>query len=255
MGVGEGAACHERGHDRDAGELGQSAQLLGGVRLDDAATDVQHRTTRLDDEPSGLAHLLRVRAGDGAIARQVEVVGPLERRLRLQSVLRHVDQNRTRTTRRGEVEGLGDRTRDLAWVSHEVVVLGDRHRDAADVGLLEGVGADRLAGDLTGHRHHRDRVHVGVGDRGDEVGRTRTRGRHADADASRRLGESLGCVACTLLVAHEDVTYLRGVHERVVERKDRASRNAEDDVDPGVLQRADEALGSGHGLAHGVLWS
>ena len=38
------------------------------------------------------------------------------------------------------------------------------------------------AGHLAGHRDHRHRVHVGVGDRGDQVGRARAAGRHADAD-------------------------------------------------------------------------
>lgn len=54
------------------------------------------------------------------------------------------------------------------------VVLGDRHRDTRDVGFLEAVGADEMAGHLTGDRDHRDRVHLGVGERGHQVGGTRT---------------------------------------------------------------------------------
>ena len=62
---------------------------------------------------------------------------------------------------------------------HQVVVLGDRHRDAGDVGFLEGVGADQRRGHLAGDRDDGDGVHLGVGDRGDQVGGARTRGGHA----------------------------------------------------------------------------
>jgi hypothetical protein len=44
--VGERAAGHERRDDRDAGQLGEHAQLGGGARLEHAAADVQHRALR-----------------------------------------------------------------------------------------------------------------------------------------------------------------------------------------------------------------
>ena len=44
--VGERAARHQRGDDRDAGQLGELAQLVGGARLEDAAADVEHRAAR-----------------------------------------------------------------------------------------------------------------------------------------------------------------------------------------------------------------
>ena len=63
-------------------------------------------------------------------------------------------------------------------------------------------------------------------------------------------GVALGRVAGALLVADEDVAHRRRVHERVVGRQDRAAGDAEDDVDSGVLQRADQALGSGDLVGH-----
>ena len=63
------------------------------------------------------------------------------------------------------------------------------------------IAARHLAGD----RDDRHRVHVGVGDRGDQVGRARARGRHADADPAGRLRVALGRVAGALLVADQDV--------------------------------------------------
>ena len=146
---------------------------------------------------------------------------------------------------RGHVERLGQRARDLRRVGDEVVVLRDGHRDAPDVGLLEGVGADRLARHLAGDRDDGHRVHVGVGQRRDEVGRPRSRRRHADADATGRRRIPLGGVPGALLVAHEDVPHRGGVHQRVVGRQDRAAGDAEDGVDAEVLQRLDQGLRAG----------
>ena len=84
----------------------------------------------------------------------------------------------------------GDRAGDVLGAGDEEAVLGDRHRDAADVGLLEGVRPDRRGGDLAGDGDDRHRVHVGVGDRRDEVRGARAGRRHADADLAGRDARS-----------------------------------------------------------------
>ena len=147
-----------------------SLELLRGARADGAAADVEHRAARLEHQPGRLADLLGVRAGHRAVAGQVQLGRPVERRHRLQRRLRDVDEHRAGAAGAGDVEGLGDPARDLVGVGDQEVVLGDRHRDAADVGLLEGVGADRGGADLAGDGDDRDRVHVRVRDRGDQVG-------------------------------------------------------------------------------------
>ncbi len=78
---------------------------------------------------------------------------------------------------RGNVDAVGD----------EEVVLGDRHRDAGDVGFLERVRADERAADLSGDGHDRNGVHLRVGERRHEVGRTGTGRRHTDAHLAGRL--------------------------------------------------------------------
>ena len=242
--VGEGAARHQRRDDRDAGELGEQPQLLAGAGADHAAADVEHRPARLEQQPGGLADLLGVRPGHGPVAGQVQLGRPRERGLRLERGLGDVDEHRTGATGRGDVERLGDHARDLVGVGDQEVVLGDRHRDAADVGLLEGVGADRGRGHLAGDGDHRHRVHVGVGDRRDQVGRARAAGGHADADLAGGDGVPLRGVAGALLVAHQDVPDL-GVVEGVVRRQDRAAGDAEDVLRAGALERLDQALRAG----------
>ena len=99
--VGEGAARHQRGDHRHAGELGQLAQLARGAGADRAAADVEHRAARLEDQPGGLADLLGVRAGDRPVAGQVQLGRPGERR--------HAPA--ARTWRRRPAPGPGDRSR------------------------------------------------------------------------------------------------------------------------------------------------
>ena len=96
------------------------------------------------------------------------------------------------------------------------------------------------------------RVHVRVGDRGDEVGRTGARGRDRDAELAARRRVALGRVAGALLVAHEDVAELAAVEQRVVDGEDRAAGQAEDVGDAEHLERADDRLGSRD--LHGSAW-
>ena len=243
--VGERTAGHQRGDHRDTGQLGQVEQLLGGLAADHAAADVEHRLARLGDQLGRLTDLAAVRLGVRLVSGQLELRRPRERALALQHVLGDVDQHRPRPSAGGDVECLGDDARDVVTVAHQEVVLGDRHRDAGDVGFLERVGADQGAPDLPGDRDHRNRIHVGVGQRRDQVGRTRTRGRHADADPAGGVRVAAGGVAAALLVTHQHVAQLLRIEQWVVHRKHRPARDAEDDVDAELLERADNRLRSG----------
>jgi len=74
-------------------------------------------------------------------------------------------------------------------------------------------------------------------------------GGHAAAGYAAATGRVGVCiagrgVAGALLVPHEDVPEALGVHERVVGRQDRATRDAEDDLDAGLLERPDDRLGA-----------
>jgi len=186
-----------------------------------------------------------VRVQGGPVAGQVEGRRPGERGLRLQHVLRDVDQDRAGPAGGSQVERLGEDPRQLLGVLHQEVVLGDRQRDALDVRLLEGVRADRGPRHLAGDRDDRHRVHVRVGDRGDQVGRARTGGRHADADLAGHHRVPLGRVPRALLVADEDVAYVLGVVERVVGGEDRSTRDTEDGLRTHLLEGLHQGLCAG----------
>ena len=142
------------------------------------------------------------------------------------------------------MEGGRDRLWDLGRIGDKEVVFGDRHRDAADVGLLEAVGADHRAADLAGDDDERDRVQVGVGQRRDDVRRGRAARHHGHAGTAGRLGVALGHVAGALLVADEDVADRR-VDERVVHGEDGPAGEAEHDLHTFHLEALDEGLGPG----------
>ena len=257
VGVGEGPAGHEGRHDREVRLLGEATEPVGGVRLDDAAAGVEDGTLGFVDEPHRGLHLTGVALHRRLVAGQVDGAGSMPLHLGVEDVLRDVDEDGTGTTRGGEVEGLGDDVGELLDGGDEVVVLRTRHGDAPGVGLLEGVHPDRLRRHLAGDRHHRDRVHVGVLEGGDEVRRPRSGGRHAHAHPAGGVGVPGGHVAGTLFVSGQDVAD-GAVEEGVVGGQDRPAGHAEDDLDPFVFERSDEGLGSGEGLCHGRLrgrWS
>ncbi len=129
----------------------------------------------------------------------------------------------------------------------EPIVLGDLHRDPGDVALLEGVGPDRSGRHLARDDDQRRRVHVGVGKRGDDVGRAGAARHHGHARAARHHGVPLRHVPRSLLVAHEDVADGR-VEDRVVDGQDGTPRQPEHDLYPLHLQAADEGLRAGEAL-------
>jgi len=169
--VRERPACHEGGDDGDLQPRRELEQLLGRVGAQDASPGVDHGTSAGGHQFEGLLDHATVAAHRRAVARQVHVVVPLPLDRGVEHVLGDVDEHRPGPTRAGDVERLAHRARDALRGGDQFVVLGDRHGDAGDVRLLEGVGPDRAGRDLSGDRQHRDRVHVGVSESGDEVGR------------------------------------------------------------------------------------
>ena len=81
----------------------------------------------------------------------------------------------------------------------------DRTGNLNDRGLLESIGTDHAAGDLSGNSNERDAVEEGVGETGNEVGGAGTRGGDADAGAAGGAGVAFGGEDLALLVAEQVV--------------------------------------------------
>ena len=242
---GERAEAHQRARDREAVGGRELDELLGGVRVDDAAAGVDDRAPRGRHRLRRLADLLGVAVRRRLIAGQVDVADRLVVDVRAREVLRDVDDDRTGPPRAREVERLVDRARDLLRRTDLEGVLDDRHRDAERVGLLEAVGADEVGAHLTGDEHRRHGVHHRVDDRRDDVRRAGAGGGERDADLAGRLRVALGSVSAAGLVAHEDVADA-AVDERVVGGKVGAPGEAEYDVHTLRLQALHDGIDRTH---------
>ena len=224
--VGEAPPGHERGDHRHVDQLGQGAQLGRGPGLEDPAPGVDHGALGFTDQLGRGLNQFGIAHSGGAVSGELhDVVGGLvpghgrARVAGVDDVLGDVHQDRPRPSGGGDVEGLVDDAGNVLGLGDQKVVLGDRQGDSGGVALLEGVGAYGGVGHLAGDAHHRDRVHVGVAQRGDDVGGARSRGDHRHAGAPGGVGVALGHVPRALLVAHQYVAYRR-LDDRVVHGQD-----------------------------------
>ena len=156
-------------------------------------------------------------------------VVPLEHAALLLSVLGDIDQDRAGAPGARDIKRLADGAGDLLGLGDEVVMLRDGEGDAGDVGLLERIGPDQMARDLTRDRDHRDAVQHRGRQAGDEIRRAWAGGRDAHTDLVLRAGVSIGHMRGALLVARQHV--VDGVlNHRVVRGHDRAAGVPEDDL-------------------------
>ena len=115
-----------------------------------------------------------------------------------------VDQDGTRATRGGNLEGFVDSPRQFGDVLNHHVPLCASPGDTNNVRLLEGVGANRSRRHLTAENNHGSAVHQGILHGSDNVGGTRTGGHEDNASLARSAGVTLGHVAGALLVSGKD---------------------------------------------------
>jgi hypothetical protein len=179
------------------------------------------------------------------VASSASASARVERRTdRFQHVLRDVDQNRAGPRPAREAKRGAQRLLEGGDVANADRALGGRTGDRGHVGFLERIGPHQRRPHLTRDRDERDRVHLRVEQSGNEVGRARTRGREAHADASGRPRVPAGGERRGLLVARQDVTDRVPV-QLVVQRHDRSARISEDDVDAFIRQDVEDQLCAG----------
>ena len=249
--VGEAGDAEQGGEHGDVGAAGELEQFGAGAGLHDAVAGDDDRLFGAVDHVGGdgdlvvAGHIHNRVAAQADIGRVAVPLGFLD-----EDVLGDVDEHGALASGGGDVEGLFDGLGDFAGAHQEVVVLGDGEGDAGDVGFLEAVASDQVAGDVAGDDDDGDGVHVGGGDAGDEVGGAGAGGSEANAGAPGDAGVAVGGVGGGLLVADEDVLDVGVVAELVVERKDNAAGVAEEDVDafgPEAFHE-DFSAGESHGL-------
>jgi hypothetical protein len=251
------AATHHGDGDRRIDPVRELVELLVRASAHDAAATDKKRTLRFLDHLRQALDRSRLRlAGlDAAhetlreLVRELEDAMLLDRHilvvaLRLRDILRDIDEDRTRTSRAGNQEGLAHDICELMDILHDTVPLRDRLRYARDIDFLEGVLAEKLGRDVAGDRNDRRRVHIGRGDAGREVRAAGARRREAHADLAGRTGIAVSGMHGTLLVAHEIVVNLGRLVQDVVDVENRSSGISEDGIASLLLETLDEYLGT-----------
>ena len=137
---------------------------------------------------------------------------------------------------------------NLPRLRHDVVVLGDRHCHTTDIGLLEGVGSQKIASHLAGDSDDGDGVQVGVGKRCHQVSRTRPRGGNAHPDLARSLRIAFRSMSGSLFMTGEHMPQLGRGMQSIVERKHGTAWNAEDKIGSQIFKSADNGVGTTHPL-------
>ena len=152
----------------------------------------------------------------------------------------------------GQVKRLLDDPRDVPGVLHQVMVLGDRPRDLDHRRFLKRIGADDVPWDLAGDGNQRNRIHLGVGQAGDEIEGARARSRHHHAGLAAGAGITLGREDAPLLVAGQNRPNPVAVpRQRLVHGHARAPGIRKDDLDAVPRQRLDQNVGPGDRLRRG----
>ena len=204
------------------------------------AAEVDDRALRLVDEAGGFLDVLFIIIGHGADEFR-RFGGELAGRRR--DILRDIDEHRAFAAGLCNAEGRTHRIGQILYPAHRVVVLGDGHCDALNVGLLEGVFTQQRRGDIAGEGYHRHAVHVGRGNAGDKVRRTRAAGGQHNASTARGAGVTVRRVGCALLVSGQYVAYTIGVFiQLVIQIQHCAARIAEQGIDALLDQHFDEDL-------------
>jgi hypothetical protein len=249
-----GAETHQRRGDRKAREAHQFAQQRRGARA-----GIDHPAARIEYRPLGRGHELHRLADRFHVGVELGLIGLVRgaarRRIdaaRELHVLRNVDDHRAGAAGARDVKSLVQHARQVGDVLHEIIMLGAVAGDAHRVAFLKGVGADEMGGHLSGDADERDRIHQRVGEAGDRIGGAGSGGDEQHADLARRARIALGRVRGPLLVSHQNVLHLLLVEKHVVDRKDRAARIAEQNLDALILQGFDNHFRAGHFLRHGL---
>ena len=195
------AATLGSGVEGDARCLHKLPQFGRSVRPEDARAGQDDRALGVGQQLDRFLDLVGIRARPRPRRARIGEPDRLVVRLLVERVAGQVEVGRPRLGALrlavGEVEELGHPRR----VRHAAGPAGDRHRHRELVVLLEVVALERRERRRAPQRDHRHTVEVGVGHPGQQVGRGRPGGGHADAGQPLHAGVPVRGHRRALLVA------------------------------------------------------
>ena len=234
--LGEATDSHQGGGHGDLGTLRKLLEFLGSIRRDHASAAVDHRLLGGGDQTE---HFLKgdlIGPAHGVVAAQGDALGEDRLGRLVLDILGNIDQHRPRTPTLGDMESLLDDAGDVIDIPDEIAVLHHGKGHPEKVGLLESPAPDHLLRHLTGDCHQGHRVHVGIGNAGDQIRCTGTRGGHADAGLSGHTGIPFGGKSPPLLMTGKDGTDLLRLGQGLMDRHRATTGVGKDIIHPLALQ-------------------
>ena len=200
---------HHGSHHRDTGAFCQLLQQFLGTGTENTTAGTDHRVLGLSNGLSHTTDLIDIALVTGLVSTNIY-------RLRIDGVndlLLHitgnVDENGALTAGGSDMEGLLDDARNLPGILYQVAMLNERCYGTGHVYFLENVLTQLMAGYLAGNGDHRNGVHIGGGNTGDQVGRTGTGCYHAHTHLAAGTGIAAGHMAGILLGTHQGILNVR----------------------------------------------
>ena len=232
MGAGESPEPHQRHRHGNLRDLGELANFVGGIAKHRAAADVDDRPLRLHDRFSRLLDLRFVAAGERAIAAQIDLVGIFEFGLGRADIFGNIDQHRPGPSAGRDVKRFLHRLGEIVHVFHQHIVLGAGPADTDIIGFLKRIVADEICRNLPGKRNQRHRIHVRIGQAGDDIGHARARGHQHNASLAGRFSVALRHMSSALLVASQYQLQIFALAEHIENLQDNAAGQTENGFHP-----------------------
>ena len=149
----------------------------------------------------------------------------------------HIHQHRAGPAGSGDLEGPADRIRQVIDIFHNKVVLCHRHGDARDIHLLEAVLAKEGHTHVGRDGHNRNRIHIGGGNTGHQVGGTGAGGSHAYAHLAGSPGIAVCRMGSPLLMGGQHMPELISVFINcIIYIQDRAAGISENRINSLLFQ-------------------
>jgi len=134
------------------------------------------------------------------------------------SILGNIEYHRSRPAFSGNVKSPGNSPWYLSRCTDLVTPLADRQGNAHHIGFLKGIRTQQGTADLTGNDHQRGTVQHGIGQTGNDICGTGTRGNKDNTRLTSHPGKALGCVNSPLFMTGQYLT--DGIPERIQGVKD-----------------------------------
>ena len=162
------------------------------------------------------------------------------------NVLGNINQYRAGSAGACQDDCLADGICQLLDRADKVVMLGDGQRNTRDINLLEGVGTDLCAENVTRDGQHGNAVQVRRRNTGNQVCRAGTGGGKHNADLTRSARVAVSGVCRALLVRRQDVLDLVLIFiQRIVNVNDLTAGITEDGLAFLLDQCSDQNVSTG----------